>query len=168
MLFRMVEKKFVVDGVKLSYSGPFDILEFYKKVEDWISSKGKEKEIKKKVERVSAKGKKIEWFVEIWEDVADYAKTIVRVQAVFTDVKEIKKDKKAKKLNQGNVVITFDGILESDMEGKWQQKPVFFFLRALADKFIYKFHMNKIEDKLAADTYELHDRLVEFFDSYKI
>ena len=47
-----VIKKFVVDGMKLSYNGPFDIVEFYKKVEDWISAKGKEKEIKKKVEHV--------------------------------------------------------------------------------------------------------------------
>ncbi len=45
--------------MKLSYNGPFDIIEFYKKVEEWIAAKGKEKEIKKKVEQVSQKGKNI-------------------------------------------------------------------------------------------------------------
>ena len=156
--------------MKLSYNGPFDIVEFYKKVEDWISAKGKEKEIKKKVEHVEAKGKKIEWFIEIWEDITEYARTVVRMRVLFTDVKEIKvkNDKRKKKLNSGNVLIIFDGILETDISGKWQQKPIFYFLRAVVDKFIYKFYMNKFEDKLAKDVYELNDTLKEFFDSYKI
>ena len=164
----MVEKKFVVDGVKIKYSGNFDVIEFYKKVEEWISSKGKEKEIKKKTEHVKPEGKRIEWFIEIWEDVTEYARSIVRIDAIFTDIKEVKDKKTKRKLNKGKAVITFDGILETDIQGKWQQKPWFFFLRALVDKFIYKFHMNKIEDKLAADTYELHDKLDDFFNSYKV
>ncbi len=166
----MVEKKFVVDGMKLSYNGPFDVIEFYRKVEDWISEKGKEKEIKKKVEHVEPSGKKIEWLIEIWEDVAEYARTLVRVRALFNDVKEvkIKRGKTKKGLNKGNVLIILDGILETDISGKWQQKPVFYFLRALVDKFAYKFYMNKMEDKLAKDVYELHDTLKDFFDSYKI
>ncbi len=166
----MVEKKFVVDGMQLSYEGPFDIIEFYKKVEEWISAKGKEKEIKKKVEHVEPRGKNIEWFLEIWEDVTDYARTIVRMRALFKDVTEvkIKKDQKRRKLNKGNVLITFDGILETDIEGRWQQKPLFYFARALVDKFIYKFHMNKIQDKLAADVNDLNDTLTDFFNSYKV
>lgn len=166
----MTEKKFVIDGMKLSYNGPFDIIEFYRKVEDWIETKGKEKELKKKVEHVEPSGKKIEWLIEIWEDVSEYARTLVRVRALFNDVKEvkIKRGKTKKGLNKGNALIILDGILETDIAGKWQQKPVFYFLRALVDKFVYKFYMNKMEDKLAKDVYELHDTLKDFFDSYKI
>jgi len=166
----MVEKKFVVDGLKLSYNGPFDIIEFYKKVEGWISKKGKEKEIKKKTEHVEPKGKNIEWSLEIWEDVTEWARPIVRMQALFTDVKEtkIKKGKKTRKLNQGNALIRFDGILETDIQGKWGQKPWFYFIRAVFDKFIWKFHTHKFEDKLAADVDDLFDTLKEFFDSYKV
>ena len=166
----MVEKKFVVDGMKLSYNGPFDIIEFYKKVDEWISSKGKEKEIKKKTEHVEPKGKNIEWFIEIWEDVAEYARPIVRMRALFTNVKEItvKKGSKGKRLNTGDVLITFDGILETDIGGKWQQKPWFYFIRAVIDKFVWKFHTNKFEDKLAADVDSLYDALSDFFNSYKV
>lgn len=166
----MTEKKFVVDGMKLSYDGPFDVIEFYKKVEDWISAKGKEKEIKKKLEHVEPEGKKIEWCIEIWEDVAEYARIIVRMRALFDNVKEvsIRKGKTKKRLNKGNALIIFDGILETDIKGKWQQKPIFYFLRALADRYIWKFYMNKFEDRLAKDVYELHDALSDFFNSYKI
>ena len=166
----MVEKKFVVDGMKLSYNGPFDIIDFYKQVEDWISAKGLEKEIKKKVEHVEASGKKIEWFLEIWEDVGEYARRVVRLRALFNNVKEVKvqKGKRKKKLNKGEALIIIDGILETDIQGKWQQKPVYYFLRALVDRFIYRFHMNKVEDRLAGDAYDLHHTLEDFFNSYKI
>ncbi len=166
----MVEKKFVIDGMKISYEGPFDVIEFYKKVEDWISAKGKEKEIKKKVEYVEPSGKKIEWFIEIWEDVNEYTRPLVRMRALFTDVKEvkIKTGKSKKRLNKGNALIIIDGILETDLQGKWQQKPIFYFLRTLVDHFIYKFYMNKIEDKLAADCSDLRGALEDFFNSYKI
>ncbi len=166
----MVEKKFVIDGMKLSYNGPFDVVAFYRRVNEWIQEKGKEKEIKKKVEHVEAKGKKIEWSIEIWEDVEEYARPIVRLRALFTDITEAKiiKGKRKKKVNKGNALIIIDGILETDLEGKWQQKPLFYFLRAITDKFIYKFYMNKIEDKLAKDAYDLHETLKDFFGSYKL
>jgi len=166
----MVEKKFVIDGMKLSYNGPFDIIEFYKKVEDWIQDKGKEKDIKKKVENVEPSGKKIEWFIEIWEDVAEYARNVVRMRALFTDVKEVKmkKGKRKKKLNSGKVLIVLDGIIETDIEGRWQQKPIFYFLRALVNRFVWHFYMIKFEDKLSKDCYDLNDTLTDFFNSYKI
>jgi len=166
----MVEKKFVIDGMELAYDGSFDILEFFKTVDRWINDKGKEKEVKKKLENVESSGKKLEQILEIWEDVTDFARSVVRMRALFTDVKEtkVKAKKRVKKLNKGKVLIIIDGILETDLEGRWQQRPLFYFMRALADKFIYKFYMNKIEDKLAADCYDLHNTLTDFFDPYKV
>ena len=49
----MVEKKVLVDALRFSYNGPFDVIEFYKFVEDWIREHGMEKEIKKKLEHVT-------------------------------------------------------------------------------------------------------------------
>jgi len=166
----MVEKKFVVDGMKLSYSGPFDIIEFFKRVEGWIKAKGKEKEIKKKLEHVEPKGKKIEWLLEIWEDTGEYARTLVRLRALFSEVKEIKikKGQRKKSLNSGKALIIIDGILETDLQGKWQQKPTFFFMRALVDKFIWKMHTNKYDDKLEKDVNSLYDSLYDFFSKYKV
>ncbi|MEA2037637.1 MAG: hypothetical protein U9O94_09070 [Nanoarchaeota archaeon] len=164
----MVEKKFVIDGMRLNYDGPFNVIEFYQKVEDWIQSKGKEKEIKNKSEHVEPNGKNIEWFLEIWENVTEYARSLVRIRVILKDVKDFKPKKKTKKrnLSKGKVLIIFDGILETDIEGRWQQKSIYYFIRALADKFVHKFYMNKIEDKLAADVNDLYDALTDFFHSY--
>ena len=35
----MVEKKFVVYDLRISYNGPVKITDFYKEVEDWIKQK---------------------------------------------------------------------------------------------------------------------------------
>ena len=166
----MEGKKFVIDGLKLVYSGPFEVNEFYRAVDGWISKKGKEKETKKKAEHVQAKGKSIEWLVEIWEDVSNYSRTVVRMRALLSDVKDasIKKGDKNKKLSTGNVLIIFDGILEEEKKGKWQQKPLFYFMRAVFDKFIWKFYTNKFEDKLSADVNSLYETLNYFFNSYKV
>ncbi len=165
----MVEKKFVVEGMKLEHRGTFDIIEFYKVVEDWIRKKGKEKEIKKKLEHVGKGGKGIEWFVEIWEQVADWAKTIVRLDALFKNVREVKvkAGKSYKIMHRGEVLIILDGILETDIAARWQQKPIYYFLRTLVDKFIYKLWTHRYDDKIASDVEELHKVLTDFFRSYE-
>ncbi len=164
-----VEKRFVVDGMQLSYEGVFSIVEFYKKVEEWISSKGKEKDIKKRLEHVEPEGKKIEWDVEIWEDITEYARVIVRMRALFDGVEEveIKRDKTKERLNKGRVLIVLDGILESETMGKWQQKPLYYFLRSLVDKFIHMFYTHRFDSRIVTDVDSLHTLLNDFFNSYK-
>ncbi|MBS3097529.1 hypothetical protein J4209_01895 [Candidatus Woesearchaeota archaeon] len=164
----MVEKKIVVDQLRLSYNGVFDINDFYNAVEDWIQEKGMEKETKKKLEHVMPHGKKLEWYIECWKSVASYAKTIVRMRALFDEVKEVQivKNKSKRRLNQGKVLIILDGILETDIEGSWQQKPLFYFMRALVDKYIWKFHTNKYEAPLIDEVYDMHKTLKKFFARY--
>jgi len=165
----MVEKKIVVYDLRLSYNGPLSIKAFYKEVEDWIKEKGMEKELKNKMEHVTPKGKEIEWVVECWKNVAAYAKDVVRLRALFHNVKEVDilKEGKKKKINQANVLLIFDGILETELSERWEQKPMFYFIRALFDKYIYKFHTERYFDVVYADTHDLHKRLKAFFSLYK-
>jgi len=167
-----MEKKIVVYDLRLSYNGPLNIENFYKEVEDWIKEKGMEKEIKKKMEHVTPKGKEIEWTVECWKKVADLAKEVVRLRALFHNVKEVNvlKNSRKMRINQADVLLIFDGILETDLSQRWEQRPLFFFLRALFDKYIYKFHTEKHFDVIYADTHDLHKRLKAFFSlsKYKV
>lgn len=165
----MVEKKIIVYDLRLSYNGPLSIEDIYKEVEDWVKEKGMERELKKKMEHVTPKGKEIEWTVECWKDLAAYAKDIVRLRALFHDVKEVDvlKDGKKMRINQAHVLLIFDGILETDLTQKWEQQPLFWFIRALFDKYIYKFHTEKFFDVVYADTHDLHKRLKAFFSLYK-
>jgi len=161
--------KLVVDGLRIKYEGLFDIAEFYKEVEEWMKEKDMEKEIKKKEEHVKAAGKRLQWFIEIWKKPMDYVKQVVRVNVLMDNVKEtyIVKGGAKKELNKGEVLIIFDAFLESDIAGRWQQKPVFWFLRAIYDKYIWNLWTNRYENELVNLTYDLHKRLHGFFNLYK-
>ena len=165
----MVEKKILVDGLRFSYNGPFDIIEFFKTTEYWIKSNEMEKEIKRKLEHVTPTGKKVEWFIEVWKLHSAYEKGVVRMRALFNNVQEVdvvKNDKK-RKLNFGDVLLIFDGFIETNYEGMWHQKPLFYFLRALTDKFVYKFWTGKYHTEIRHDVYNMHMALKEFFTAYK-
>ncbi|MBL7054507.1 hypothetical protein ISS05_02005 [Candidatus Woesearchaeota archaeon] len=165
----MVEKKIVVYDLRLSYNGPLDIESFYKEVDDWITEKGMEKEITKKMEHLTPQGKEIAWTVEGWKRLEEFYKDTVRLRAQFHNVKEVTILKNGRKIriNQANVLLIFDGILETDISERWQQKPLFYFFRALFDKYVYKFHTEKYFDVIYADTHELHKRLKAFLSLYK-
>ncbi len=165
----MITHKLVVDGLRLKYDGLFDVAELYREVEEWMKEKDMEKEIKKKAEHVTSTGKRIQWFIEIWKKPMDYAKQVVRINVLMENVKEvvIVKGGAKKKLNQGEVFIIFDAFLESDIAARWQQKPLFWFIRGVYDRYIWKMWTNKFEDELVKLTYDLHKRLNGFLNLYK-
>ncbi|MFH2028679.1 MAG: hypothetical protein ABIJ08_06050 [Nanoarchaeota archaeon] len=165
----MVEKKFCVSDLRINYNGPIDIIDFFKTVEDWIVKKGMHKEIKKKSEHVTEKNKRVEWFIEIWETPADYAKRVVRLQTLFKDIKDVKVNLKGKErsIQSADVLVLLDGILETDLEARWFQKPTYYFWRAIYDKYISKFYTHRFEGKITSDTYELYHHLMNYFNSYR-
>ncbi len=167
---KMVEKKFVVYELRLGYNGPVKIEDFYKEVENWIKSKDMDKETKRKMERLTAKGKKLEWTIECSKEITNFAKGVVRMRSMFNNVREIQVKKKGRKIKtqQAEVLILLDGILETDLSQKWEQKPTFHFLRMLIDKFIWKFYTERYDGIPAADTHELHKTLQAFFNLEKI
>lgn len=160
----MTEKKIVVENLRLAYNGPFDMKEFYAYVDKWIDTNGMEKELKKKSEHVHKNGRQIEWLIEIWKNPAHHAKEVVRLRALFNKVKNIDNKKAG---NIGQCMCVIDGILETEYDHRWEQNPMFYFFRAIIDKFVYKFHTNKFEGSLTAGCYKLHRALYEFFDKYK-
>lgn len=165
----MLEKKSVVDRLQITYDGPFDIEEFYKAVEDWREANGREKEIKKKLEDVTKKGKSIEWSVELWKKVTHHDKFMTRIKALFNDVTEIYVAKGGfkRKLNNGSVLIILDSFLESDYHHEWTMTPWYYFLKALFDRYIYNFWTERHVSKLRAETYDLHRHLMAYFHLYK-
>ena len=166
----MVEKKHIVTELKLSYNGPLSIEEFYREVENWMSEKGMQKDLKRKSEDVTSKGKKIEWIAEAWKEITPFVKHVVRVRVLFNDVKEVRIKRKGHsvRVNQADVLIVIDGILETKLSKQWHQKPSFFFLRALYDKYIWKIWSERHDDAVVEDSYDLHKRLKAFLNLSKM
>jgi len=170
----MVEKKQLVFDLMLKYNGPLSIEEFYKEVEKWIEEKGLHKELKRKSEEVTSKGKKIEWSIECWKNPVRAVKHMIQLRVLFDDVKDVKLKRKGHniRINKANVFIVIDGWLETSLTSRWTQvNPLYAFLRTLYDKYIWMIGSTvteKHEGPVQEDCYDLHKRLKAFLELYKM
>ena len=165
----MSEKKLVIDQLKLNYEGLFEVNELFKMVDAWFYEKGYDKYEKKNEEQVLPTGREILLELRPWKKTTDYAKNEIRVRIFMHGVKDVEVEKEGAKvkMNQGEVQMVFDGYLETDYENRWENKPFFYFLRTLFDKYIYKGYISKFEGNLVNDVHDLHTRIKAFLNMYR-
>lgn len=166
----MAEKKQVIYDLRTTYSGPFLIEDFYAEVDSWINGKGFEKEPKKKMEHVTKNGKKIEWVIEAHRHLDDMHESVVVLRALLDNVKEvtIKSDRKKTRINNGDALINIDGWIQSHVHGSlYHTKPVYTFIRALIDKYVYNFWSDRHVGTVASDCHDLFKRIRAFFNVQK-
>lgn len=166
----MVEKKQVLYDLRTTYSGPFLVEDFYAEVEKWIREKGYEKELKKKMEHVTKDGKKIEWVIEAHKHLDDMHYGIVVLRALFDNLKEIAIKKNGKKIlvNKGDAYINIDGFMQTHFHGSfWQAKPMYYFIRALIDHYIYNFWSFKYDGLVQGDCHSMFKTIRSFFQMHR-
>ena len=166
----MVEKKQVLYDLRITYNGPIILEDFFRDIDNWIREKGFEKEHKKKMEHVTKNGKRIEWVIEAHHKIDDLHNGIVILRALFDNIQEtvIKRDGKKLRINNGDVFIDINGFIQSHVHGSFfQVKPIYYFTRALIDKFVYRFWSEKLDGAVAADCHDLFKRIKTFFNLQK-
>ncbi len=165
----MTERTLVVDQTKLAYEGLFDLAELYRLIDSWFYERGWDKYEHINQEIQTGSGRQIRLVLEPWKCISDYFKLIIRIKANFRDVKEVEIEKDGKKirLNQGEIKIIFDGYVVSDRQGKWNDKPFWWFLSIIFNKFIFKEQFNRAERWLLSDLDDLHQRIKSFLNIYK-
>lgn len=143
--------------------------ELYLIIDKWFREKGYDKYEKKNFEHVYKDGKQIEIEMEPWKKNTDYSKSIIKTNILVTNLKEvvIKKDKFTVKTNQGKILITFMGFLETDYEGRWESKAWVYFLRTLFDQYIYRIHTDKFEGYVAEDVNHLYNTIKAYLNLQK-
>jgi hypothetical protein len=99
----------------------------------------------------------------------DYVRKVLKVDILAKNVKEVETevDKVKVRLNQGKIKILYSCYLETDWEGRWEQKPIYHFIRVLYDKFIYKKHTHDFESEIISDLNELRDKMGAFLNLYR-
>jgi len=165
----MTEKTLIVDQLKFSYDGLFDLSELYRLIDSWFYEKGWDKYEHINQEIMTPEGRQIRIVLEPWKSITDYFKIIMRIRANFNEIKEVEVEKEGKKikLNQGEVNMIFDGYVVSDRHGKWNKKPLWWFLSIIFNKFIFKEHHNKAERWLLSDVDDLYQKIKSFLNVYK-
>ncbi|MFH1439080.1 MAG: hypothetical protein ABIG89_00820 [Candidatus Woesearchaeota archaeon] len=165
----MAERRIVVDTLRLNYQGLFNLNEMYHMIDKWLREKGYDKYERKNFEHIYKDGKQVEVEIEPWKKFTDYAKCSIKMNILCTEVKDVvvNVDGKRAKMNQGKMLITFMGFMETDYENRWEQKAILYFLRTIFDLWIYKVNTDKFEAFVAEDTNHLYQTIKSYLNLHR-
>jgi len=165
----MSERYIVVDHLKFSYEGLFNLAEFYNIIPTWFYDKGYDWYEKMNQELVTPKGKQIKLVLEPWKNVGDYNTIIMNIKIYLTDVKdvEIQHDKKTLQLNKGLIRITYDAYVVSDRFDRFVGNPLMWFMSVMADKYFYRSFYKRFETWIKSDVDDLHEKIKNYLNVYK-
>ena len=165
----MTEEKILVDEIEMEYEGLFDATDLFGLIDNWLKMKGYDKFVTVDQELVTPEGKEIR---VIWEPMrwhTEYVRKKLKIEIAMRDVKEIETviDKNKVRLNQGKIRILYSGVLHTDYEGRWEQKPIYHFLKILMDKYVYKGYTKDFEGEIVSDVDELKAKVGSFLNLYR-
>jgi len=165
----MAERLIIVDKERLTYEGLFDAKGLFDVMKDWASDRGYWLIEKRHGEATKPEGKYIDMDFEPFKKLTDYAKSVVKIKAQFQEVKDVvvERDGKKVKLQEGRVLLTFDGILETDYEHRWETKPLFYILRTVFEKYVYTPFISGFERGVRQETLTLKNNLKAYLNLEK-
>jgi hypothetical protein len=159
----MVQKSNVFKN-KVKQKGYWNFTELYNFCYDWLKDNGYKVKEKGYTEKLTSFGKEliIEW--EIGKKVTDYYKNTMKMKWHILGMKdaEIEREGKKESTNKGEVGIELTADLETDYEHKWEQKPIWKFLRGIYDKYIVRTTTEEYEDRLEDDAKEFVEQIKSF------
>ncbi len=165
----MGEKRLIIDQLKFTYEGVFDLPGLYKLMDDFFYEKKYDRMEKLNTEQVFPNGRSIKIETIPFKNITDYFNIHVRIRIYATELKrvEIEKDGTHLSLQEGKILLVFDGYVNSDRQNWWQKRPILWFLRTLMDKYVFKGHYGKAEQWLYSDVEDLYLRIKAFFNVYR-
>lgn len=158
--------KIVVDHEKIDYSGPLNLTELIKMIDNFIFYMGYDKKQDKDFEENTPNGKFIEYQITPWKWISDYTRYMIKVRILGYDLvkTDVVNNGKKSKVDNGRIIIVIDGFVESDLQNRWEHNPVFHFLRSLYDNFIHKAYTERFEHMLVNDINHLTDHIEKFLN----
>ena len=162
----MSHLKLVIDHDKLDYSGPFNANNLFRMIANFLFERGFDLRQDKDFEIHTTKGKSLEWQISPWKRITDYIRYIVKVRILVHDLvkTDVMDNGKKIKVDSGRVIIIIDGFVEYDYESKWDDYPVFTFLRTVYDRFVFKIYTERFEQVLVHDINHLHEHIERFLN----
>ncbi len=165
----MGERRLIIDKDRVTYDGLFSLKEVIDIIYTWLKDKGYWPIDKKHIESIKSDGKFVE--IETWpyKKVTDYAKNIIAIRILCTELKEVvvEIEGKKKKLNQGKLQVIFDAYLETDYEARWETKPIFYLLRTVFEKYVYTPFLSSFESNLRADETHLKTQIKGYLNLFQ-
>ena len=164
----MVERYLIVDRLKLTHEGLFNFDELHNLISSFFYEKGYDWYEKMNQVIVTPSGKQMHIILEPWKNISDYYKLIISIKINVADLKEVdvQADKSVIRTGQGTLRMIFDGYVISDRKNKWGEKPLYWYLSMLFEKYFFKEHYHKAETWVKADVEDLHYKIKSYLNSF--
>jgi len=166
----MAEKNLVINNRTITHQGIFRVDELFNTINSVIEKLGYKKQEKKTEETVFPSGKRTYVELRPFKSKTNYVKLMIKIKVDLDKVIETTKevDNVKRNFQQGNVNIVVDAWSVTDYESRWGMKPLFFFLKAIANKYVYHFPSEEnFIDELKSDTNYLTDQIKALLKLYK-
>lgn len=167
----MGERRLVVDHLKFSYEGLFNLAEFYTVISSWFFEKGWDWMEKMNQEQITPEGKQVRIIFEPWKSSSEFYRISMIIKLHLIDVKDVEIEHKGEtlRLSQGLIRITFDGFVVSDRTGKWvsKERPFYWFLTLVLEKYFFRDHLGKLETWIKSDVDDLHQKIKTYLNVFK-
>ncbi len=165
----MAERNLIIDRQKFSYEGLFNPAELYNVIQSWFFEKAWDWYEELNHEEVTPEGKQIRLVLEPWKSVTDYYKLIIAMKVIMSDLKEVEVEKNGEtlRLHHGLVKITFDGIVLSDRNDLWTEKPFYWLITILKEKYFLRHHFDKMEIWVKSDLDDLQQKIKTYLNTFK-
>ncbi|MBW2990575.1 hypothetical protein KY348_02610 [Candidatus Woesearchaeota archaeon] len=165
----MAEKRIVYQDKLVSFEGLFNMKDLFRLICKWFNEHGYDMFENKNFEEVYEEGKKVICELIPYKKVTDYHKLEIRIFFTCENLKEVEVEIKGvkQKLLKGRIDATFDAILVTDYEGRWEGRPAHYFYRAIIDKFIYKSYTDKYEQQLIKEAKECQEEIKSYLNMFR-
>lgn len=162
-------KEFAVFDQFLQYSGPFELKEFYLLIDNFVKNHHYDKWEKRHIEHKTEEGRYIELELEPQKQVSESMKLYMNMEIFIRNIQDLEVEVKGKKriIQQADISIRWRSYVNKIYGELWEKRPVFFFIRALVDKFFYRLHIERFTDELKGDTQLLREQLKAFLNLYQ-
>lgn len=164
----MSERRIIIDQLKFSYEGLFNLDELYTLIVQWFYEKGWDWYEKINQEQVTETGKHVRIILEPWKNISDYQKEQIKIKLLFTDVKEVdvELDGKSIRMHQGLLKIVFDGYLITDRKGWYKNNIFWWWITYLMDTIFMREHYEKGETWVESDVQEIYEKIKTYLNAY--
>ena len=165
----MSEKRLVIDELELHYNGLFDINGLLKTIDAITIDKGYTKQEKRRTETVTPTGKEFYMELRPVKRKTAYYVLMIKLRISIGNMKEVEviKDKTKVILNEGEIKILFDAWTTTDFEFRWEQKPIYYFLRNMFERVVYKIHTDRYLDELVDDCHFFHKNIKAYLNVHR-
>ncbi len=137
----------------INYTGLFEVKEVIAIIRQWAADTGYWVIDSQQNESIRPEGKYITLDWLIFKKFTDYAKSVFKLNFQFQGIKDVvvERDGKKVKLQEGKIIMDFEIILETDYEGRWESKPVYYVLRTIFEKYVYSPFISRFESSAKSD-----------------